>query len=153
MHQVGHTIQSGVNSACDRQVLRVDVGMSRGCGNGTVEVLEILNDNQVVRLSETRGTQVLDSPEIAAAAAGAAATEGAVAVAAAAGGVSQQQHQQQKGEWVRGSMVGEEQRGLMLTFLQGMLGVAGAANASPTREEGKGEEGGRKMAYGDRSPA
>ena len=187
---MGHTIQSGVNSACDRQVLRVDVGLSRGCGNGTVEVLEILNDNQVVRLSETRGTQVLDSPEMAAAAAAAVAGEapslasagaGAVAagvsyvgsaVAAAvggAGGVGGQEQQQQqqastsgRGEgareqqqqgqdrqWPGGSGIDGEQRGLMLSFLQGLLGVAGAASA---REEGKGE-GGRKWEYADISPA
>lgn len=45
--QVGHTIQAGVNGACGQQVLRVDVGMSQGCGNSAVEVLEILGDKQV----------------------------------------------------------------------------------------------------------
>jgi hypothetical protein len=44
---VGHTIQAGVNGACGQQVLRVDVGMSQGCGNSAVEVLEILGDKQV----------------------------------------------------------------------------------------------------------
>jgi hypothetical protein len=41
---VGHTIQSkkGINSACDGKVLRIDVGLSRGCGNGSVQVLEIV---------------------------------------------------------------------------------------------------------------
>ena len=32
---VGHTIQSGgINSACEGRVLRVDVGLSKGCGDG-----------------------------------------------------------------------------------------------------------------------
>ncbi|ACO63374.1 predicted protein, partial [Micromonas commoda] len=41
---VGHTIQQpeGVNAACDGRVLRVDVGMSEGCGGSEPEVLEIL---------------------------------------------------------------------------------------------------------------
>jgi hypothetical protein len=52
---VGHTIQAphGVNAACDGKVLRVDVGMSKGCGDGKPEVLEILDDGRggVFRLS------------------------------------------------------------------------------------------------------
>lgn len=36
---VGHTIQEGgINSACGGRVLRVDVGLSRGCGDGSPEV-------------------------------------------------------------------------------------------------------------------
>ena len=36
---VGHTIQEqGINSACAKQVFRIDVGMSKGCGNGEPEV-------------------------------------------------------------------------------------------------------------------
>lgn len=50
---VGHTIQEhGINSACDDQVHRVDVGLSRGCGDGTPEVLVIHNDTTVERLKE-----------------------------------------------------------------------------------------------------
>ncbi|PNH05029.1 hypothetical protein TSOC_008764 [Tetrabaena socialis] len=50
---VGHTIQTrGINSACEGRVIRVDVGMSHGCGNGNVEVLEVLQDGQVRRLRE-----------------------------------------------------------------------------------------------------
>lgn len=50
---VGHTIQErGINSACDGRVHRVDVGLSRGCGDGTPEVLVIHNDNTVERLKE-----------------------------------------------------------------------------------------------------
>ncbi|KXZ48428.1 hypothetical protein GPECTOR_28g836 [Gonium pectorale] len=50
---VGHTIQTrGINSACDSRVIRVDVGMSHGCGDGPVEVLEVLRDGQVLRLRE-----------------------------------------------------------------------------------------------------
>ena len=52
---VGHTIQQpgGVNAACDGQVLRVDVGMSAGCGDAQPEVLEILRDGEggISRLS------------------------------------------------------------------------------------------------------
>jgi hypothetical protein len=42
-----------VNAACDGKVLRVDVGMSKGCGDGKPEVLEILDDGRggVFRLS------------------------------------------------------------------------------------------------------
>jgi hypothetical protein len=59
--QVGHTIQDrGINEACGGQVLRVDVGLSKGCGNGEVQVLEILADGQqVVRLSENKAPQAL----------------------------------------------------------------------------------------------
>ena len=36
---VGHTIQDqGINSACQEQVYRIDVGLSKGCGNGSPEV-------------------------------------------------------------------------------------------------------------------
>ena len=35
---VGHTIQgAGINTACDDRVYRIDVGLSRGCGNGNPE--------------------------------------------------------------------------------------------------------------------
>eukprot|EP00892_Ulva_mutabilis_P010785 jgi/Ulvmu1/8079/UM004_0316.1 len=55
---VGHTIQAaGINGACDNQVLRVDVGMSRGCGGGMPQALEILDDQQVNRILED-GTRV-----------------------------------------------------------------------------------------------
>jgi hypothetical protein len=44
---MGHTIQGqGINAACEGRALRVDTGMSRGCGNGEVEVLEVRNDGQ-----------------------------------------------------------------------------------------------------------
>lgn len=47
---VGHTIQqAGINGACGNRVLRVDVGMSKGCGDRPVEVLEILRDGAEVR--------------------------------------------------------------------------------------------------------
>ena len=36
---VGHTIQEqGINSACAERVFRIDVGLSKGCGNGEPEV-------------------------------------------------------------------------------------------------------------------
>lgn len=42
---MGHTIQErGVNAACGGRALRVDVGLSAGCGDGRVEVLEIVAD-------------------------------------------------------------------------------------------------------------
>ena len=44
---VGHTIQNeGVNGACGGRVLRVDVGMSVGCGDSAPEVLEIRDDGR-----------------------------------------------------------------------------------------------------------
>ncbi|KAK9819805.1 hypothetical protein WJX72_002638 [[Myrmecia] bisecta] len=57
---VGHTIQdSGINSACGNRVFRIDVGMSKGCGGGNPEVLEILQDSEVRRLEERKGPQPL----------------------------------------------------------------------------------------------
>ena len=48
---MGHTIQeAGVNGACGGAALRVDVGLSAGCGDGRVQVLEILNDGATVRV-------------------------------------------------------------------------------------------------------
>ena len=39
---VGHTIQEqGINSACAEQVFRIDVGMSKGCGDGKPEVKRV----------------------------------------------------------------------------------------------------------------
>lgn len=51
---VGHTIQQhGINSVCDDMVYRVDVGLSKGCGDGTPEVLVIHEDGKrVERVSE-----------------------------------------------------------------------------------------------------
>jgi hypothetical protein len=47
---MGHTIQqSGINAVCGGKALRVDVGMSKGCGDGEVEVLEIRKDGAQVR--------------------------------------------------------------------------------------------------------
>jgi len=50
---VGHTIQeAGINSACDDRVFRIDVGLSRGCGNGEPQVLEIVDDKEMRQLRE-----------------------------------------------------------------------------------------------------
>lgn len=50
---VGHTIQrAGVNSACDERVIRVDVGMSAGCGDAAPQVLEIVDDRHLFRIAE-----------------------------------------------------------------------------------------------------
>jgi len=45
---MGHTIQQpgGLNSACNGAALRVDVGLSKGCGDAPPEVLEILDDGR-----------------------------------------------------------------------------------------------------------
>ncbi|KAF5832188.1 Metallo-dependent phosphatase-like protein [Dunaliella salina] len=60
---MGHTIQGqGINAACEGRALRVDVGMSKGCGNRDVEVLEMRNDGQQVwRLREGREPTLLVS--------------------------------------------------------------------------------------------
>lgn len=50
---VGHTIQeNGINSACNGKVYRIDVGLSKGCGDGLPEVLEILKDDRIRRVQE-----------------------------------------------------------------------------------------------------
>ncbi|XP_061989455.1 shewanella-like protein phosphatase 2 [Rosa rugosa] len=47
---MGHTIQQfGINGACDERAIRIDVGMSKGCGDGLPEVLEI-NGNSGLRI-------------------------------------------------------------------------------------------------------
>ena len=67
---VGHTIQPhGINSACDGQVIRIDVGMSQGCVDGDVQVLEILKDQEIrvlqydglgrTRIQDVRQTQTM----------------------------------------------------------------------------------------------
>ncbi|OIV97200.1 hypothetical protein TanjilG_28951 [Lupinus angustifolius] len=39
---MGHTIQAvGINGVCENRAIRIDVGMSKGCGDGLPEVLEI----------------------------------------------------------------------------------------------------------------
>ena len=56
---VGHTIQrQGINETCGGKVYRVDVGMSKGCIDGEVQVLEILDDGKkIFRLRESRAGQ------------------------------------------------------------------------------------------------
>ena len=59
---VGHTIQDdGVNAACGERVFRVDVGLSKGCGDGEPEVLEILDDTQVRVLRKGKEPVVLST--------------------------------------------------------------------------------------------
>jgi hypothetical protein len=48
-------------------VLRIDVGMSAGCGDGEPEVLEVLNDSVVRRLVEGASPEVLAGPAVPAA--------------------------------------------------------------------------------------
>lgn len=47
---VGHTIQHphGITSACDGKVIRIDVGMSKGCVDAKPEALEILKDGESI---------------------------------------------------------------------------------------------------------
>lgn len=45
---MGHTIQeSGINGACNDRAIRIDVGLSKGCGNGLPEVLEITGNSEL----------------------------------------------------------------------------------------------------------
>lgn len=45
---MGHTIQGdGINGVCENRAIRIDVGMSKGCGNGLPEVLEIIDNSEV----------------------------------------------------------------------------------------------------------
>lgn len=62
---VGHTIQQpfGINSACMNQVIRVDVGMSAGCGDAPPEVLEIKNDEHIRVLGRTTERDIKTSTE------------------------------------------------------------------------------------------
>ncbi|XP_077225568.1 calcineurin-like metallo-phosphoesterase superfamily protein [Tasmannia lanceolata] len=48
---MGHTIQeSGINGACENRAIRIDVGLSKGCGNGLPEVLEINGNSEGMRI-------------------------------------------------------------------------------------------------------
>jgi len=50
---VGHTIQrEGINCACSNQIYRLDVGMSKGCGDHPPSVLVIEDDEVVTVLRE-----------------------------------------------------------------------------------------------------
>ncbi|KAJ0977122.1 hypothetical protein J5N97_012596 [Dioscorea zingiberensis] len=45
---MGHTIQQeGINGVCEGKAIRIDVGLSKGCGNGLPEVLEISRDGKL----------------------------------------------------------------------------------------------------------
>lgn len=82
---VGHTIQeAGINSACDGKVLRIDVGLSRGCGDGDPEVLEILHDRTVRRLSEVQQENAAPAEQATEAATVGKKADAAVAAAAGA---------------------------------------------------------------------
>jgi len=60
---VGHTIQQpvGLNAVCDNKVIRVDVGLSKGCGDGEPQVLEICGDKQL-RVLSSRSPPTLINP-------------------------------------------------------------------------------------------
>ncbi|KAL5724493.1 Synaptotagmin-like protein 2 [Ranunculus cassubicifolius] len=56
---MGHTIQeTGINGVCDNSAIRIDVGMSKGCGNGYPEVLEIIGNSRL-RILTTKPVPVL----------------------------------------------------------------------------------------------
>ncbi|GLJ13106.1 hypothetical protein SUGI_0205290 [Cryptomeria japonica] len=60
---VGHTIQTvGINGVCGNRVIRIDVGMSRGCGNGIPEVLEIKGDKNLTVLTANPIYQAKQEP-------------------------------------------------------------------------------------------
>lgn len=64
---VGHTIQQpvGLNGACDNKVIRVDVGLSKGCGDGMPQVLEIRGDKELrVLSSRLPPSQIADSARL-----------------------------------------------------------------------------------------
>ncbi|KAG6549786.1 hypothetical protein Mapa_008767 [Marchantia paleacea] len=58
---IGHTIQGplGINAVCKGAVVRIDVGMSKGCGNREPQALEILDDERLNVISR-KGTKPLD---------------------------------------------------------------------------------------------
>ncbi|KAI3988115.1 hypothetical protein MKX01_011904 [Papaver californicum] len=48
---MGHTIQQvGINGVCENKAIRIDVGMSKGCGDGLPEVLEINRNSSELRV-------------------------------------------------------------------------------------------------------
>jgi hypothetical protein len=49
---VGHTIQNGINSACDGKIWRTDIGMSRSFGkkHKKIQVLEILDNGREINI-------------------------------------------------------------------------------------------------------
>ncbi|KAG0627273.1 hypothetical protein M758_2G188000 [Ceratodon purpureus] len=60
---VGHTIQQpvGLNGACDNKVIRVDVGLSKGCADGMPQVLEIRGDKELRVLSSRLPPSLIDA--------------------------------------------------------------------------------------------
>ncbi|KAH7681218.1 Metallo-dependent phosphatases protein [Dioscorea alata] len=49
---MGHTIQEdGINGVCEDKAIRIDVGLSKGCGDGFPEVLEISMDGKMTVLT------------------------------------------------------------------------------------------------------
>lgn len=49
---MGHTIQEdGINGVCEDKAIRIDVGLSKGCGDGFPEVLEINMDGKMTVLT------------------------------------------------------------------------------------------------------
>ncbi|KAL3678071.1 hypothetical protein R1sor_021027 [Riccia sorocarpa] len=65
---VGHTIQEklGINAVCNNKVVRVDVGMSKGCGNFAPEVLELRDDKELTVLTRSGALRMMNDEEIAA---------------------------------------------------------------------------------------
>ncbi|KAJ3671551.1 hypothetical protein LUZ60_007630 [Juncus effusus] len=61
---MGHTIQSnGINTVCGAQAVRVDVGLSKGCGNGVPEVLEINGGGKEIKVLTADWRRVYEERE------------------------------------------------------------------------------------------
>ncbi|KAL2641845.1 hypothetical protein R1flu_009432 [Riccia fluitans] len=63
---VGHTIQEklGINAVCNNKVVRVDVGMSEGCGNFAPEVLEVKGDKELTVLTRSGALRLMNDDEV-----------------------------------------------------------------------------------------
>jgi hypothetical protein len=51
----------GINSICNDAVIRVDVGLSKGCGDGEPQVLEIKHDRELRVISARSPTQFINA--------------------------------------------------------------------------------------------
>ena len=57
---IGHTIQEKINSKCDEQIWRVDVGMSSLFGTGNTQVLEILDNGEPLPKNRFKPIKILE---------------------------------------------------------------------------------------------
>jgi len=50
---MGHSIQKfGINGTCEDKAIRIDVGLSKGCGDGLPQVLEISENSGLRKLTD-----------------------------------------------------------------------------------------------------